>query len=154
MSNPRRRRLIWAIPLILLITGVAVGCVIWNKPHKKAEDQQAQAVDANKVYTDFTTNEQSANTTYLNKVLEISGTATEVSTNQDGQTVVLIGVDDPLGGVQCTLRDKGATIAKDSRVRIKGFCNGFTSVVLLSDCVMAPAQQSEALSERQKPPHG
>lgn len=137
MSNPKRR-LIWMIPLVLLLAAVAVGCVIWNKPHKKAENQQATAVDANKLYTDFTGNEQAANTTYLNKVLEVTGTASEVSTNQDQQTVVLIGVDDPLGGIQCTMRDKGTSVATGSKLRVKGFCNGVTSVVLLSDCVLAP----------------
>lgn len=136
MNNPKRRRLIWMIPLALLLVVLTVGCVLWNKPHKKAEDQKAQVVDANKLYSDFTANEQAANGTYINKVLEVTGTATEVTTNQDGQPVLLIGVDDPLGGIQCTMRDKSPAVAVGSKVRVIGFCNGITSVVLLSDCVL------------------
>ena len=136
MSTPKRRIPKWAILLALLAVIVTVGCVLLNKPHKKAEDQKAQFVDANKLFNDFSANEQAANGTYINKVLEVTGTATEVTTNQDGQSVLLIGVDDPLGGIQCTMRDKGAAIATGSKVRVIGFCNGVTSVVLLSDCVL------------------
>lgn len=130
-----KKKVILLAVLLLIIGGGLTGYFLLNKPHPKAEDQQATVVAAQALYTAFTTNEQQANHTYLNKVLEITGTANEVSKNQDGKTVVVLSTDDPLGGIQCTFRDAN-TIAQGQTVTVKGFCNGYTMVVLLNDCVL------------------
>lgn len=130
------KRILVVIVMVILAAGV-IGWVVWNKPHPKAEDQEASAIAADSLYNLFVANEATANGQFLNKVLEARGTVTELSKNQDGQQVVILGVDDPLGGVQCTMRRDQPEIAQGATVRVKGFCNGITSVVLLSDCIIA-----------------
>ncbi len=130
------KRTLVVIVMVILAAGV-IGWVVWNKPHPKVEDQRASSITADSLYSLFNTNEAAANGRFLNKVLEASGTVTESSRNQDGQQVIIIGVEDPLGGVQCTMRGDQPELAQGAAVRVKGFCNGFTSVVLLSDCVTA-----------------
>lgn len=130
-----KKKVILLVLLLAIIGGGITGYLLWNKPHPKVEDQQATVVAAQALYTAFTTNEQQANQSYLNKVLEVTGTANEVSRNQDGKTVAVLGTDDPLGGIQCTFRD-ATTITQGQTVTVKGFCNGYTMVVLLNDCVL------------------
>ncbi|WP_118972139.1 OB-fold protein [Taibaiella koreensis] len=122
--------------LILVAAGVGAGLYLWNKPHEKAEDRQAMAVTAGVLSEAFAGNEQKANAAYLNQVLAVSGTVSEVSRNQDGNTVIVLAGSDPLSGVQCTMREDGVKASVGDKMTIKGFCNGYTLVVLLSDCIV------------------
>lgn len=125
---------LWII-IVVVVCGGITAYRMWNKPHPKVEDAKAVSEDVQKLYDAFVTNEQEANKTYLNKTMEVSGTVAESSLNQDGKTVVVLGVSDPLGGVQCTFRDAGVQIKAGDKITVKGFCNGYTVVVLLSDCI-------------------
>ena len=129
------KRILVVVGMVLLAAGV-VAWLIWNKPHPRAENEEAAVITADSLYNTFVQNESGANAVFLNKVLELRGTATEISRNQDGQQVLILGVDDPLGGVQCTMRADQADARQGQPLRVKGFCNGFTSVVLLSECVL------------------
>lgn len=130
----KRKILLWVLLLAVLSAG-AIGYAIWNKPHLKAEDQEAIKVDAQQLYNEFSGNEQHANKTYLNKVLAVTGVAGEVSKNQDGKTVAILSTSDPLGGIQCTFRD-AVNIQAGQTISVKGFCNGYTMAVLLNDCIL------------------
>lgn len=123
------------IGLVLLVAGGAVAYFMWNKPHQTVDDQVGTAVSAEVLTQAFEQNEQQANLTYLNKILEVSGTISEVSKNQDGKTVLILQSENPLSGVQCTLKDEAA-LGMGQAVVVKGFCNGYTTVVLLADCIV------------------
>lgn len=122
--------------LVIILAGVAVGAYLWNKPRATVEDKKSVAVAADVLAKAFTDNEQQANATYLNQVLDVTGTVAEVTRNQDGKTVITLGVSDPLSGIQCTMRDDHIKAAAGQSITIKGFCNGYTLVVLLSDCIV------------------
>ena len=123
--------------LIVVLAGIGVGAYLWNKPHETVEDRKSTAIGAGELAKAFTANEQQANTKYLNQVLDVTGTVGEVGKNQDGKTVITLSVaDDPLGGVQCTMRDDKVTAQAGQKLTVKGFCNGYTVVVLLSDCII------------------
>ncbi len=122
--------------LVLVLAGAGIGIYLWNKPPATVEGKKATAVTAEVLARAFTDNEQQANATYLNQVLDVTGTVAEVSKNQDGKTVIVLSVSDPLSGIQCTMRDAGVQAQAGSTMTIKGFCNGYTLVVLLSDCIV------------------
>lgn len=130
----------WIVLLLVAVIGAAIGFIIWNKPHPKAEDQKGIEVTATGLYTEFKTNEAAANKKYLNQVLDVSGKLIDQEKNQDGQTVAILQGDtsDDLlaGAVMCTFRDKNVTIPKEGTLKIKGFCNGIANDVHLSDCVL------------------
>lgn len=126
--------------ILFIITSVlALGVVIaWfyiNQPVEKVENVQGIKVSATSLANAYTEDEKAANTQYISKALEVTGIVAEVSKNQDGKTVVLLESNDPMSGVQCTMRDAKKTPVVGEQVSIKGFCNGYTMVVLLSDCV-------------------
>jgi anionic cell wall polymer biosynthesis LytR-Cps2A-Psr (LCP) family protein len=122
--------------LVLVLAGAGIGVYMWNKPPETVDNKKAEAITAEALAKAFTDNEQKANAAYLNQVLDVTGTVAEVSKNQDGKTVIVLSVSDPLSGIQCTMRDDGVQAQVGSAMTIKGFCNGYTLVVLLSDCIV------------------
>ena len=128
--------------LFTLIAGIIAAiifvAVLWNRPPETVDDKKAMQMNAEVLTDAFLKNEQSANAAYLNKVIEVNGKIAEVSKNQDQKDVILLESSDPLSGVQCTMRDKGGNYKAGSTISIKGFCNGYTTVVLLSDCIVVP----------------
>ncbi len=120
----------------LIIIGVCTAYYMWTKPAPKAEDIKGITMTAVQLNKEFTADETKANASYLDKVIEISGTVTDVSANQDGGIVMILDSGDPMAGVQCTMRDKGAKVAKGQTVTIKGFCRGNNMGVALNDCVI------------------
>lgn len=115
---------------------VAAGAVfMWNKPHESVEGKEGIQLTAENLTLAFAANEQQANAQYLNQVIEVQGTIVEATKNQDGKDVLLLESSDPLSGVQCTMKEPG-NFSTGTVVTLKGFCNGYTMVVLLGDCVV------------------
>lgn len=123
--------------LVLALAGGGIAYYMWNKPHETVEDRKALAVDAPALAAAFAANEQQANKDYVSQVLDVTGEVSEVSTNQDGKTVIMLKSDDPLSGVQCTMRaDNNIQVKAGEKITVKGFCNAYTVVVVLSDCII------------------
>jgi anionic cell wall polymer biosynthesis LytR-Cps2A-Psr (LCP) family protein len=123
---------------VLIVIGAIAGYMMWNKPHRKAENEKGLAIAAPALHKAFSDNEKMADSLYLNKVLEVSGTIAEVKDNQDHRTTVLFQTDNPMGGVFCTMRDSGVVIEKGKSIKVKGFCSGMTLTdVSMTDCVIA-----------------
>ena len=119
----------------IVITGGVVAWTYVNRPIAKVEQARALAITAESLNNAYSDNEETANKKYINKALEVSGLVAEVSKNQDGKTVLLLQSDDPMSGVQCTMRDD-VNIDTGKKITVKGFCTGYTMVVLLSDCIL------------------
>ena len=131
----RSRLVLLVVGILLMIVGVG-GLFIWNKPHRKAEDERGLAISADSLLAAYAANEQTADARFLNKTIELRGTVVKVDTNQAGQTTVLFASADPLSTVFCTMRDKGDRPADSGQVAVvKGFCSGHTTDVLLTDCI-------------------
>lgn len=121
---------------ILTLIGVCTAYYMWTKPAPKAEDIKGIAITSVQLNKEFTDNEQKANAMYLDKVIEIAGAVTEVNTNQDGGTVLILESGDPMAGVQCTMREKKLNVAKGQNITVKGFCRGNNLGVVLNDCII------------------
>ncbi|MBS1589477.1 MAG: hypothetical protein JST52_07685 [Bacteroidetes bacterium] len=122
---------------ITIAIGAFVAVFLWNKPHETVDNQQAIQLSADSVVDAFQKNEASANALYLEKVINVHGKIAELDKNQDGNDVILLETGDPMSGVQCTMRDRGGNYKVGNEIAIKGFCHGYTTVVLLSDCIVS-----------------
>lgn len=124
--------------LLILFAGViAVIAFVtfkWNEAPATVNGKKGIKITAEDLTNAFEQNEANANASYLNKIIEVSGVIAEVNKNQDGKTVLLLASSDPLSGVQCTMKDSGV-FTINQKITIKGFCNGYTMVVLLNDCI-------------------
>ncbi len=125
-----------AAVLVLALIGVGTGIYLFYKPPAGADESTGIPVTATELAKQFTTDEKKANTDYLGKVLQVSGTVSEVTKNQDGATVVTFETGDPMAPVLCTMEDKSAAVTASQKLELKGFCNGNNLGVVLNRCVI------------------
>lgn len=121
---------------ILFIISALTGYMLFTKKHRTVENEEYRSINASELFDDFSTNEIQANKQYLDKVLEVTGTVSEVRTNQKGETVIVLKTKDPLFGVSCTLKDAAADIPAGTQVVVKGICTGYLSDVVLTRGVL------------------
>ncbi len=124
---------------ILLLALIGAGAVyyVWNKPHRDVNKEKGIVVSADSLSKLYNGNEKAADSAFLNKAIEVSGTVVKIDSNSDGGIMVILETHDPLAEVQCAMRDKGTVVAAGQKVVVKGFCSGliFTNVSL-TDCVI------------------
>lgn len=123
--------------LILAAVVILVGLVgyykIMYKPHRDARDEKGIAVTAQSIADAYVNDEKKADSLYLDKAIEVSGTVMEISKNQQGKTVVALQTSDPMAGVRCTMKED-AVVKQGDAVTIKGICTGYLADVTLIEC--------------------
>jgi hypothetical protein len=130
------------ILVFLLIAGAiggAVGYYLWHKPPRTAEDEKPFAtVNADALFTEFSTDEVAATAKYLNKVLEINGKVADIKKDASGNTDVILETSDILGTVVCTLKNGANADGTEigTTVDLKGICTGYLSDVILNQGVV------------------
>ena len=131
-----RYKLILFTLLGLLLIGLAAFYYVFNKPHRSVENEEAIQVSANQLFGDYQKDEQAANKTYLDKAIEVKGEVVEIKKNQEGRPVVVLKSADPFFGVVCTLKEDAGVVKPGEQVVVKGLCSGFSSDVVLRDCII------------------
>lgn len=124
--------------VVAVLLGIGVGFYLWNKPHQNMSRAEADfQLEAAALFTAFETDEAQANSRYLDKIIEVRGTITEVSAEQ--KTVVL-GAETSLFGIRCAWDEFSDAPFPDVQpgqlVTLKGTCSGFLGDVVLSRCVL------------------
>jgi hypothetical protein len=122
--------------LILIAGGIGIGAYLWNKPAPKAENQDALKIEAKVLFNEYMQNDKAADSLYLGKWLEVSGSVQSVDTNQDGQKILILETGDLMQAVMCVMRDKNATSEKGKTVIVKGKCTGMVNDVVINDCIL------------------
>jgi uncharacterized protein HemX len=132
---------ILVVVLIVVAAGAGTGWYLWNKPRRSAENSRGIAIAANDLEKAYAANEKLADSLYMNKVLEVSGKVTEVSTDLDTNVVVTLQTEDG-AGILCTLKDKKSSATKGQSISIKGFCSGKNLFgVALDECVFVTKEK-------------
>jgi len=108
-----------------LIAGLLLVYWIFNKPHRDVAKEKGIALSAQQLYDSFRTNEASANSQYLDKAIELTGTVADVSTNQEGQKVVNFSTNDPLVMINCTFKTDPGNLKAGDSITFKGICTGY-----------------------------
>lgn len=132
------------IVLFVIVIGACVGAFVaykmWNKPFDDVTEMDGIKVNADVLYKAFETNEQTANTTYVGKVVEVTGTVGDIETSDTIARVMLSFPDAMMGAVRVTLDTRHLADAKavktGDQATFKGFCNGFLMDVEVKDGVL------------------
>jgi hypothetical protein len=132
------------IVLLVIVVGACIGGFVaykmWNKPFDDVTNMEGIAVNADVLYKAFETNEQTANTTYVGKVVEVSGTVGDIETSDSIARVMITFPDAMMGAVRVTLDSRHLADAKavqtGDQATFKGFCNGFLMDVEIKDGVL------------------
>ncbi len=129
-------KVIVTVLIILIVTGAVAAWFMWNKPERKVENEKGIVVAATQLVKEYQADEKTANTKYLDKAIQVTGSVSEVKKNQDGKETVTLASEDPFTGVFCTLKETAENIQTGSTVTIKGICSGMLSDVRLREAVI------------------
>ena len=81
-----------------------------------------------------------ANSKYINRVLEVTGKVKEVNSDWEGKFSVVIDAGNPTYAVICHLAKSEIThakkIQKDDEISLHGTCKGMTTDVIMEDCTI------------------
>lgn len=127
---------------------IALSCVaaiiifrMYNKPHANYADIKADfSITAEALLQEFETDEERAQTKYLNKIIAVSGTLSEIQ-QVDNKTIWILETGNPLSVIQCEMdprfleKYKNAGVAGNS-ITVQGLCSGKLMDVVMSQVVV------------------
>lgn len=124
--------------LLLAIIGTFIAYKVYNKPHVNVAKSSADiTITANKILNEFSSDETSANTKYLEKIIEVSGTVSDVKIEKE-KGIITLKTNDDFGSVLCHLSEEStklmSTIKVGQNIKLKGICTGFLMDVILIKC--------------------
>ena len=130
--------------LIFLFLAFIAAFITWKYTFKKSELNVSShktdiIIDAPLLLQAFSTNEDSANVRYLDKIILVTGTVGSVTQDSLGYSVYLKD-NAALSGIMCSFEEKAfdpALIKVGSQVSIKGLCTGYLMDVELNKCSIA-----------------
>lgn len=136
-----KKIIIWLIA-IGLVSAAAVWLYLFyfGAKHKDPLDARQIPVDASKLYEQYETNEDSANTAYLGKVIRVSGEVDLLEVIESRYTVHF-KTSGIMGTVICemdtTENSRLEEVKTGDILVVAGFCNGYNTDVYLDRCKLA-----------------
>ncbi|MDG1227633.1 MAG: hypothetical protein P8P15_06645 [Polaribacter sp.] len=133
----KKNRIVIVI-LIVGFVGVFVAYKMYNKPHVNVVETKSDiTLSASKILNDFSTDENAANKLYLEKIIKINGTISELNIEKE-RGIITLKTRDNFGSVLCHLSEGGMKKMKSLKVgqtiTLKGICTGFLMDVILVKC--------------------
>ena len=124
--------------LVLAIIGAFVAYKMYNKPHVNVAAASADiSLTADEILNDFSSDENSANSKYLEKIIEVKGVVSEINIEKE-KGIITLKTNDDFGSVLCHLSDeatKKLNLLKEGQaIIVKGICTGFLMDVILVKC--------------------
>jgi hypothetical protein len=98
---------------------------IFTKAHRDVTTEKAVTISAQAIFDAFKNDEAAANQLYLDKAIQLSGEVLDISTNQEGKTVVNFKTNDPLFVINCTFKTNPGAINAGDTIVFKGICTGY-----------------------------
>jgi hypothetical protein len=137
--NKMKAKKIILILSIFIFLGGFIAYKMYNKPHVNvAKTSFDIALEAAKIVDDFSFDETLANTTYLDKIVQVSGIINSVKTEK--KTVIVALAGNSFADVLCYLSEESKTkvntLKEGQRVTLKGICTGFLLDVVLVKCAL------------------
>ena len=127
----------------LVVTALAVAACVSRLPDQDLRIQSASVdakLSADLLWKAFQDNAADARRTYFGKVVEVTGTATEVGKDVPGERFIRFGQADNKAGVRANLLDDTAgpilsAIPENRRMTLRCFCEGLVGDVILKSCI-------------------
>ena len=122
--------------LVLGVIGGAYGLYLFNKPSEDVSNKKVEVtITATELLKSFKDDETVANSTYLNKVILVSGVVKSVSIEGTIQNI-LIESNDLMSTVSCEMSEPAESVNTGDKVMVKGQCAGYLIDVVLTKCVI------------------
>ncbi len=131
----------WILILVFIFVAGAIALYFYafKKPQRTAASEKAvYTISAKDLTTEFETDENAANTRYLNKVIKVYGIVAGVSESEEEVSVTLKDGGSS-AGVTCSFEKESVDKSKlqpGQKLFIKGICSGFLLDVVLNKCAL------------------
>lgn len=148
-ARKRKNNIIKILIVFLVIAGIAgYGYYMYHKPVTSLKNQEPDfSISAQQLVADFEENEEHAGKKYSGKVVEVSGVIGSTEKSEKGIYNILINTDNPMSGVSCTVdstyNQQAARLQSGHQVRIKGYCTGYLSDVVMVRCIPVTGESSQ-----------
>jgi hypothetical protein len=121
--------------LILGIVGVFIAYKMYNKPHVMVAETTADIfVSANKIVSDFSADETTANSKYLEKIIEVKGVISEMKIEKE-KGIITLKTNDDFSSVLCHLSaaatEEMSALKVGQVTAVKGICTGYLMDLIL-----------------------
>jgi len=128
--------------LIFISAGIIIGIIYFSVIPEPRVDMSCEEsiyhVDASSLFSEYVANKEPADEKYLHKRLQVNGTISEMTVNNDGLVSVSLTGGDTSFGIVCAIHESDTTSIKKKnvgdKITIKGICTGIVLDVMLMDC--------------------
>jgi hypothetical protein len=126
---------------ILCVVGLLIGLYLFNKKDPNLlKVQPDYVINASVLIKEFSQDENSATTKYVDKVLEVTGAVLSFEPTSDSTMNVNLGAEDQMAGIICSFKDvvdpSSQNIKEGEIITVRGVCSGMLMDVLLNNCVL------------------
>ncbi len=120
----KTKKIIISSVLLFAVAAAAVAFYMYNKGPVDVKHSKGISVNAPELYNFFSIDSVMAAKRYSGKILRVTGEVSEVSSNAQGQKIVLLKTASPLANINCTLEEAVENIKPSDKLSIKGICSG------------------------------
>ena len=108
---------------------------MYNKPHKNITETAADIyVSANTILKEFSSDEKTANSKYLEKIIAVKGVISAIKI-ENGKGIITLTTNNDFGEVLCHLSENATTkinsLTTGQIITVKGICTGYLMDVVL-----------------------
>ena len=134
-------KIVFRLLLGLLVVSLGIWLFLNYAPQRSTNNKAADfRLKAEKLYTDFQTEEEVSNKKYIGKIVQLKGVIGEKLTDKNQAPVLILRATNSMAGVMCSLL-KDQQTAFDGKsigdeITIKGKCNGLLMDVVLDEGVI------------------
>jgi hypothetical protein len=135
-----------SITLMVIIAGIALlllGGYLYVRymPDISMSEQASDfRMPATKLAEEFETNLSASNSKFIDRVIEVTGVISEISTDPNNAIVFILRDSDTPTGILCTVSEKSTKKAERYKVGdtvvVKGICTGMLFEVVLNKCIV------------------
>ncbi|MDQ3071957.1 MAG: OB-fold putative lipoprotein [Bacteroidota bacterium] len=126
----RKVYILLGVVLIPCLIGGIWAYLEWNRTRTSTADLTPDfRLEAATIGKEFSADSATAGKKYLGKILEVTGTVSDIETDQEKNVNLMLAAGE--GSIQCTFlgeaNKKARTIAKGEEVTVRGNCTGYLS---------------------------
>ncbi|GAA0721028.1 hypothetical protein GCM10009430_21850 [Aquimarina litoralis] len=136
-KKTKKLLILYFFAAILVVSIITVK--IYNKPFINiVESKPSLSLASEALLSDFINDESTANTKYLEELIQVNGTITAIEKGKDGNDIITLGNENIIGSIICHLSKNEENLKTGQEISIKGICTGYLMDVILVKCVIIP----------------
>jgi len=129
---------LWLV-FLLAVGGILAALYMYNLQDKDLQKVKPDfIITASELQNAFETDETTAGTKYINRIIEVSGEVASVNPGENQTVIIILKTDSPVSGVSCTLQADSHPpgLSAGDQVSLRGQCSGFLMDVIMNNCTV------------------